>query len=878
MTKEQQAGRFRFPDLSAPEDQVKDYAKRYFAPFSSYRVNHLQRITKSLMYALGNQWIDLDRNNLVEGTRGYTFAEQTQDQEVILPRPVTNMIAPAIDVEFSTLSKRQWMPKIPTMHRDPRMAAAAKVAEDVLLDRLKALDWEDQRDMFILNLIKMGMAGFYSYWDEPFDELTWTAAEHPHRCEQCGAIYADKKVPKSFLIALDNGRMPALADAAEDEEQADLSGCAQCGGPLTEISLSEEESKGLDVFKRPLGENLPKGKTALELVTPFEYYPHNGGIGHTPETLKIHGIVKPRTLDWIEDRHPELINEIAPDDAMELMREHPLYGEWDFMGFNSAYDTGIYDNHAKVYDLIAEPTARYPKGRRIRLIGSQFKVARNDELIREVDTEDGPAKVALSMFTSAIWKSRDGEYWGKTLPDDIISVQNRLNGIDAQTIEARERMGSPNVMVPSDANLDGPHYRTGYGSGKFIFYDPSVIAPNQKPEVFGGITMPAGIYNERDRCEQAFTKIIGPADIEIGEAPRNITTTSGLQILGEQAERRRATRERGITTAFRKVWKHQLDMLWVLRVDTDSYEAELPDGSWEIKEFTGAALAGQTKIEIERQAYVDRSIIVRENAMEALRNGLYDISTPMARKRLLELMGLPTDVNEDTSLQIEHARRQWVDFADKGVIPVVDSSLDNPFIRSQVIGSFLLQDEGKRIADAAMWHKILPVIAGWEEEHQQMSMMDDQARAFYGGEPDPKVAAEAYAKAMIIYQDSVKQHQQIQATTIPGQPPMAPPQEPPPPQFLPKQPELRILSVWLNMIQKKGGLEQLVLADAVKEMQDPKEVTAKVQAYMRFRAVYEAYRIGAPQAPAPGSTPGGEVAPQLPTGPQAAPPTPQPGA
>lgn len=846
----------RFPDLQATEQEIKEYHKRHFSQYSAYRSRHLQRITEALYYEIGRQWIQLDKEALYEGVRGYAYADQVDEAGTQLPRPVTNMIAPAIDVEFATLSKRQWVPKIPSYYRDPRLSAAAKVAEDVLNDKLEKLGWEDLRDRFILNLAKMGTSIFYSYWDTPYTDVVWTAAENPHGCPQCGMKFASSTMPAPFRMVLNNGGMPSVEELnPDDDEEVPIGKCPKCECDIVPIELSEEESQDLDAFKRPMGEHLPRGKTALELVTPYEYYPENAGVGVTPETARIHGIDKIRSLDWIEERHPELIDEIWPEEPSELMRTHPLMGEWDIVGrFNGGLDGGIYDHHAHVYDIIAEPSYRFPKGRFIRLIGStQLKIATNTDLIREVDTEDGKAKVAIAMVTAAVWKPREGEFWGKTLADDIKSPQNRLNGIDAQVIEARDRMGSPNIMTPDDANLTGPEFLTNYGSGKVFKYQLSPLNPQAKPEVFGGQTMPAGVYNERDRCEQAITKIIGPADIEIGEAPRNITTTSGLQILGEQAERRRATRERGITTSFRKVWEHQLSMIWVLQVDVDTYEAELPDGSWEIKEFKGQMLAGQTKIKIERQAYIEKSIIIREATVEAMNLRLYDISTPVAKRKVLEQMGLPTDVNEDTSLQIEHAKRQWVNFVDRGVIPVVDLGIDNPYIRKEVIGGFLMQDEGQNIANAAMWPKILPMIAGWEQQLEMLTVQDAMARQFYGGEPEPAAAAEMYAKAMMAHQQSRQQYDQDKTLLPAGTPP---PEEPPPPTFIPLQPEHRIFLVWMQMINNKGGLEQLVLNEAVANMEDPKELLQKVQSFLRFRAVFEAYRVNAPMAPAPGSMPG----------------------
>jgi hypothetical protein len=455
--------------------------------------------------------------------------------------------------------------------------------------------------------------------------------------------------------------------------------------------------------------------------------------------------------------------------------------------------------------------------------------------------------------------------------------------MDAQTIEARERMGSPNLLIPEDADLEGPEFNAAYGLGKLFRYRVSPINPDAKPEVFGSILMPQGVYNERQACIDDMTAIVGPADIEVGEAPRNVTTTSGLQILGEQAERKRATRERGIVTSLESIWEHQLKLLWVNRVDPDTYEQASPDGSWELKQYDREAIAGQTKVKVEKQAYVDQSVIMREATREALTDQLYDATSPLAKKRILENMGLPTDINEDSSLQIDKAKQQWVDFVDDQVIPVIDPSIDNHQIRFQTLGTMILQDEGKQMAAEAGWDQILPLIAGWEDTLSRLEAVDARTREFYGGEPPPQEAAEMYAEALSNYEEQKKQFDTMVATVLEdagpdGQNPDAaaamppPPQEPPAPVFLPKQIEIKIFGVWQQMIDVRTaeqppemqGLQAVIIGKANQTMQDPGEVQQKVEQFMRFRAVVDGYRLMAQKAQmaamapqvAPGSSPG----------------------
>jgi len=867
---DRRTGRYRFPGENASDPEIREFASRHFSTWSTFRTRHLARISRNIYYNLGKQWIELDTPVLEEGGRGYTFREQQQDADVELPMPVTNIIAPAVDVEFATLAKRQWVPKVPSFSRDPRLKAAAKVADDVLKDRLKKLYWPDIRDRFIMNLVIMGTATIHSYWEEIFTDTAWTAVEDARQCAGCGTMLASSTInPVIAEFRRQGGSVEAIEDMEIDDEmeEEEIEACPSCSAKLAPIDLTESQSRGEDYYGRALGSDLPKGRTAMEICTPYEYYPENSGVNKDATTNMpvVHGICKVRSLDWVEEHHPELIDKVEPEEPQDLLREHPTLGEWDIVGrYDTSYDGGVYDHHVRVYDLFAEPSMRFPDGRYVRVIGeNQGLIPINDSLVRRLEGADGQEVVIPThIAASAVWKPFEGVFWGKGLPDDLVSVQNRINGMDSQTIEARERMGSPNLLAPSDANLTGPEYRTGYGAAKVFYWDPSPIAPDAKPEVFGSILMPSGVYNERQACMDDATRMLGPADIESGEAPRNITTTSGLQILGEQAERRRATRERGITSVFQKVWEHQLKLLWGFRTDYESYEMENPDGSWEIKQYDKEKIGGQTKVEIERQAYIDKSILTREATREALTDGLYDPSSPQARRKLLELMDLPPDVNEDTNLQIEHAQRAWVDFVDDRTIPLIDTSIDDPAIRYKVLGTYLMQEEGKQLAKEALWDSIAPVIAGWEDFLMQLQAQDAAARQVYGAFIEQEEANAMYAKAKLQHQEAVQAWEEARSQTQELGQPMTqpPPQEPPQPSFLPRQPELQVYAVWQQMLGEGKALVEPIARAAKERLVAPEEIAQSVDTFMRFRAVFEAYRVMAPPTLAPGQEPAGDVA------------------
>lgn len=903
----------RVPDLDADDSTLIDFKNKYFSKYNICRLAEMQRMSLALHYLYGRQWIELDQT-LVQSGSGYAF-KSIDGVDPQMPKPVINICLPAVKVENSSLSKRQIIPNILPTAKDPRVETAAKEAKDILLHTLKKNLWPEKRDDHTTNTVATGIGIMRSFWDEPHTETTPTASPFAAKCpnEGCGTMVSNTQVPTDLLMQTAPN---APATEIEGLGLSELEGCPTCEEPtpLQPFELDEEGAKGADFFGRPMGEEVAKGHPALEVVSPFDFYPFNHGVDQSPSDLRVVGQATVRDLDWVYDRYPEEAEDLRPEDPQELLSRHPTMGYGGiFNSYSSSVDSGIYDSHVTIYDIVAEKSYRFPQGRLIRIAGQGpegGKVLFSGPLYREV----AGVEVATVKYAVAVHTPQHRLIWGRSVVDDLVSIQNQVNGIKSQIISARETLGSPNILATENMDLSEPSWFDAY-SGKIMRYSIDPLNPLAKPEVFGGVLFPGGGELELDKLLELAKYIAGPQDIEQGEAPRNISTTSGLQLLGEAAERRRAATERALTFCYEKIWSHQLELLWVLRTESDTYEVEGEDGSWEEKQFSRTNILGQTKVTIEKQAEIDRSLYQREAAREAQADMLYIVDNAITRKRLLELRGLPTDVNQDLNYQVDLAKRQWIDYVDDGKIPTIDPSIDDFRIRFQALATMLLSDEGQRLQEEMGWPKTLKQIAGWEQELAKAEMMDDQVRGMYSAIAPPEENNKLYAQAMVSYsaqQEGMEaQGQQMASQGVVGPPP-APLPPPPPPIFLPADKADRVYGVWKQMINvalmkvqqgppgappqgvpEMGTTVPNVGMDpgqgpGLAPLQDP---GAPQDAFLKFRSVVEAYKLlaekkdlmgmmGAPQAPSPG-TPGGNpgtggalpgIAPAAPVNP----PNPQP--
>lgn len=850
--------RFMLPDIGAPESELIDYKDRYFNFNSVWRNRQMERMAVCNYYQMNRQWIELDMELIPDGSRGYVLRDMMNADMYQMPRPVLNYVGEAVGVEQAALGKRQLVPQVLATSTDPRVEAAAKSAKKILEDRLKRNNWPAIRELVTFQAIVCGTGVLRCYWDQSHADTAPAPFPDNRICPNCATPVGNaSNVPEAALKGsgmVPEGVEPSV-DPATISKSFDMTDCPRCGSPM--VPLDQEVAEGdLDQFGRPLTYPKPKGRPVIEAVSPFELFPENSGVDVDPQNCRIWGQATPRSMDWLEDRFPEACEDVVPDDPTELMRLHPMLGEWAILGhYSNGMDSNIYDDHVMVYEVHADKSYRFPLGHSMIIAGD--KVMFDGPLYEVREGPDGPKLTPRVKYAAARWKLRQKDFWGQSLVEDLLSPQNCVNGLLSQIVEARQRMANPNLLASQAMDLSGPEWLDGYGSGKIMRYVTDPLAPNAKPEVFGGVTMPIEVYKEFEVLVQAMKEFAGPPDVEIGEAPRNVTTTSGLQLLTEQSDKRRAPRERSLIEAFEVIWRQVLDLEWTLRDVPDTYELETREGGWERKQFDSMTIAGQTNVVIEKQALIDKSLFQKESAREAQLDQLYDISSQAARKRLLELRGLPTDVNEDLNRQVDLAKRQYVDFVDEGRIPLIDPSIDDFRIHFQVLATMLMSDEGVQMAEAAGFPAVNKLIRGWEQQLVQMEMMEAQALAFYGGRVPPEQGQAMYAQGMVAYQQQVSAHEQeTQAAEglakETGEVPMTnpPPQPPPPPIFLPPAKEDRIYMLWMQLIQQSGQQVIQPAEPALTDepvMQDPMqaamEQATNLDNFLKFRAVMEAYKL-----------------------------------
>ncbi len=858
----------RLVTVNTGDVALKDYISRHLNPWSPRRRWATQRAALNTWFYWGRQWIEAV-GELVPSAGAYTFRELYRGGLGTFKRPVTNIIASAVDNETSRLGRKELIPDARPASNKPEWVQAAKLARDIARWEMGKILWADKREEIGMGLCLEGTAAARSFWDENRHDVVFLAAPDAMECPSCQRKFASPVVPRSFAsigMPQDEGPIEmrhkdSLAPFKEEGEasamhpggipRVKMQHCPFCDQPslLREYKVSEGEAEeAADPFHRSLGVSCPRGEPNIEPLSVHELYPENTGIGLEPHETRIHRQTTVKPLEQILGRFPELEGKVYPEDPTLLLRLNPMFSEpifWQMSGAgqHDGYSATIetYDRHARVREVVVEPFPGVPG-----LEDGVWAVQVCDEVLVQplcitLQTPDGPKKVPRVKYHYARFKRIPNYFYGRTFVDDILPIQRRLNELDAQWTDLRER-GVPTIWTPMTTEMYTKE--ESEGSLRVVYYDSPNPTWTPAQAIFPGIPLTGNAYaQERQNCFTDAQMVGAAQDIEVGKGVGGPKTTSGLMLLSEQAAQKREPRERALANMYEGLWQHFMDITWAFRKEKASFEVAAEGSTvYQRKSYMGNDLLGGVRVKVSTRSGYDITLYNKEATGEALQMGLVNPSDPATKAKVLELMQLPEDLAEAEGIQVKRAEMAWSDFENSGEVPSYDESLFEPTIWLNVLGKRWMEDSAFMRQKSLGFDEIMERLSGWEEAFTTEMAKDEQAKMLYGAHP-PEQWPKIYKMTEAI--DQAKFEAATAAAAEMGQPPPMPQPTVPPPLdgFLPANTARKIYTVWKRMLpalQSAEAASQVAkeLGISTKALENLKEIDLLLQ----MRAVIEAAR------------------------------------
>lgn len=867
-----QEGILKVPEQGTEAPKLKAFLDRVFDYESSYRREEDESDDLARNMVQGDQWLLRHKG---DPRRVPRF---TQDAREDIPKPVQNEILAAIDNEVARLAKRNSETYVdPSDAGNPASRAAAKVSADVLADHLESMRWPRKRRKAIYQDVLYGTMILKSYLEQDNLDTVRVGLVGALKCANCepkeipgevipggfdamgmevpptvgpsttipgcGFRCASREIPPERIPTLPPDKMGLVKRTSTFDFEKNEGGakyetdhCLDCGAPLVKYTPDQKEAWETDAFDRPLGRDLPKGKANIEVVPKSEVFFENEGIGVDPETCLWFGQETPRSVDYVKRFYRNNVEKVKPEDSLSISERHTNVGERraGSLGPKSVEGRAIWKNHVNVREFYHGRTVDFPMGRMIVMAGNIVLV--DDDLYLPAD-KPGCDPIPRVKFAIARAFPKDGELVGQGFVAHAASLQNQINMAKSQVIDTRERHGVAGVLVTRGMKLTSPGWLKAF-VGRVLQWEQDPQFPTATPQMLDTKLMDAGIWKEIEYNEGAIQRILGTMDAEIGNAPKGVTAYSALALLGEKASERRQQREKELIDAFEEVFQHQLLLMQRYYREPRAYKVKGSHG-WERKEFLGADLSGETGVKVREQPSYDVKTAEREALTAALQIPAFQqlLTSHSALRETGKVLGVPLAVLDQNNKQQDAAQGKCSDYLREGKVPVVDENLDSHPIYFETYGNFLLTEDGQELAKAAGWESVIPVLAGWQQELQQLN------------------AAIAMVEAL---------NAQNAQPAMPGMPPPPPPMEIPvrPPKLL----QEAILWSWNGKLQKASLPDPLTGAPPT----NPVQMTPALQAFLGFRAAFEAHHMlaegtagqlsGPAPMPAPASGPGMEQA------------------
>ena len=224
-----------------------------------------------------------------------------------------------------------------------------------------------------------------------------------------------------------------------------------------------------------------------------------------------------------------------------------------------------------------------------------------------------------------------GKFYSESSIFDVIPLQREYNRTRSQIIEAKNRMGKPQLLAPK-GTVDPSKITTE--PGQVIFYNPGLGAPTPLPLQ----PLPAYVTNDLSQTLMDFEDITGQHQVSKGSAPPGVTAATAISFLQEKDDAISTHTYQSVETGMEKIAGQTLS-LCVQYWDTERLvKTSGTDEYFDALMLSGSSIATGTDIRMEGGSALPVSKAARQAfIMDLMKMGMID---PNEGLKLMEIGGV----------------------------------------------------------------------------------------------------------------------------------------------------------------------------------------------------------------------------------------------
>lgn len=181
-----------------------------------------------------------------------------------------------------------------------------------------------------------------------------------------------------------------------------------------------------------------------------------------------------------------------------------------------------------IQEIYTKPTDEFPRGRLIVRAGGQIVYIADPKMGSPYFMPYEP--IMWHPYSFMFYEPFIGRFWGKSMVEQLIPLQMRINEINGAILENANTIAKPNILAEEN------QFRRGILNGRGAnIYTYRRSPSGAKPEILQGAALPAQFFKEKQDLIEAMVRIVGTNFVMQGQPPSGVSAASAIEQLLENA-------------------------------------------------------------------------------------------------------------------------------------------------------------------------------------------------------------------------------------------------------------------------------------------------------------------------------------------------------
>jgi hypothetical protein len=289
------------------------------------------------------------------------------------------------------------------------------------------------------------------------------------------------------------------------------------------------------------------------------------------------------------------------------------------MGSASPQASGGYKG-VKVREYWSKPSSKHPNG--CRIVWAQGQVLAKDE-----HPFDPMPYVMLTGIPVP------GRLWPMSTVELLRGPQTELNKTLSQIKENANRVGNPTVLASKQAIGNAEQFEASLSVPGGVHYYDDIGSPNALIRYLEAPQLPEYVVGEAARIEQAIEDISGQHEVTNANVPPGVTAASAITLLQEADDTRLGLAMQDYEEQIGRFGGKVLELVAEYYTDARTIKIGGGDDAWEIFDFKGAMLHGNTHVEVQAGSAFPQSQAMKQAAIKDIMTFMMESgNAPQGRK------------------------------------------------------------------------------------------------------------------------------------------------------------------------------------------------------------------------------------------------------